>query len=159
MPTYFLIRLASILIVLLVSTQAPNNRTWVALVYSFGFTHYVMALIYSKRQFSELLAQPLALLTLLSVTLFGAGLYLFQFPLLVFFAVHHAFNEAYVLKEFERVRGLCWRGGAKGGYAPPRTGGSHRRPYGARCSASAILFSHCHRRELRGEWVGEGAQA
>jgi hypothetical protein len=98
MPTYFLMRIASILIVLLVSIKAPNNRTWVALVYSFGFTHYLMALIYSKRQFGEFLAQPLALLSLLSISLFGAGLYLFQFPLLVFFAVHHAFNEAYVLK-------------------------------------------------------------
>ena len=98
MPTYFLIRIVTILIVLLVSIAAPNNKTWVALVYSFGFTHYLMALVYSKRQFGELLAQPLALLTTLCVAMFGAGLFLFEFPLLVFFAVHHAFNEAYVLK-------------------------------------------------------------
>jgi hypothetical protein len=91
-------RLASVLVVALVDVLSPNNRTWVAVVYAYGFSHYLMALVYSKRQAAEFIVQPLSWLSLVSIGLLGAGLYFSQFPLLFFFALHHAFNEAYVLK-------------------------------------------------------------
>jgi hypothetical protein len=96
MPTYLLIRLASILIVIIAS-QAPG-RSWTALVYSIALGHYVMSIAYSKRQVKEFLGRPLALLTMFSFTVFAAALYLVRLPLFILFGIHHAFNEGYVLK-------------------------------------------------------------
>src|SRR5437773_2236219 len=98
MPIYFLMRIASILIVLLVATHSPSHITWLALVYSLGFTHYLLTLIYSQRQFAAFATQPFSVIPLFSIIVFGAGLYFFHFPLPLYFAVHHAFNEAYILR-------------------------------------------------------------
>jgi hypothetical protein len=96
MPTYLLIRLASILVVIIASHA--TRPTWTALVYSIALGHYVMAITYSRRQFKEFLGRPLALLTMFSFTVFAAALYLVRLPLLFLFGIHHAFNEGYVLK-------------------------------------------------------------
>src|SRR5208282_6423635 len=99
MPMYFLLRLASILGVVLAVRLAPNPLAWLTIVYVLGFTHYMMAAIYSRRQLQEAYAQPLSLVPVLALAVFGIGFYSLQFPLLIFFALHHAFNEAYVLKD------------------------------------------------------------
>ena len=99
MPVYLALRLASILGVALMSKMVPNPQTWLTIVYSVGFSHYLLGAIYSRQQFREVYAQPLSLFPVLALAIFGIGLYSLQFPLLIFFALHHAFNEAYVLKE------------------------------------------------------------
>src|SRR5262249_29416263 len=97
LPIYFFMRIASILIVLLVATHSPSHIAWFALVYSLGFTHYLLTLLYSQRQFAALTTQPFSVLPLFSMLVFGAGLYVFHFPLPLYFAVPHVFNEAYIL--------------------------------------------------------------
>src|SRR2546429_8270826 len=81
------------------SKMVPNPQTWLTIVYSVGFSHYLLGAIYSRQQFREAYAQPLSLFPVLVLAIFGIGLYSLQFPLLIFFALHHAFNEAYVLKQ------------------------------------------------------------
>jgi hypothetical protein len=98
MPIYLLLRLVSILGVVLAVKIAPP-LVWLTIVYIFGFTHYIMGAIYSRRQVREAYGQPLSLIPLLALIVFGTGLYSLRFPLLIYFGLHHAFNEAYVLKE------------------------------------------------------------
>ncbi len=91
-----LLRVASILIVIVIA-QATPNKIWLWLVYSWGLAHYLIAIIYSKRQISALAQQPGIFLAPFSMAVLGAALYLGQFSLLYYFALHHVFNEAYIL--------------------------------------------------------------
>jgi hypothetical protein len=91
-----LFHVTSILITLIIF-QASDPKTWLALVYSLGFAHYLLSLIYAKRQFTELAQQPNLFVPVFSVVILGAGLYLSNFSLLFYFVLHHSFNEVYVL--------------------------------------------------------------
>lgn len=97
MPIYLLFRIASILIVGLIATQSASQKTWISIVYGFGFAHYVMAMIYSKGQLADTVKQPYALVPSFSIVVLGAALYFGQVSLLFYFSLHHAFNEAFIL--------------------------------------------------------------
>jgi hypothetical protein len=98
MPIYFILRVASIFITLAVVAYSPMPRILANIVYSLALAHYVLALIYSRRQIAEAFTRPYGLVPLLSIVLLGAGLYLGQFSLLIFFGLHHAFNEAFIMR-------------------------------------------------------------
>lgn len=82
---------------------------WTPMVFALGFCHYVVAMIYSARPLHRLSTQSYSYLPLL--LLLGAGWWLYEidFPLAIFFAVHHLFNEAYlkakIFPEIERAAG------------------------------------------------------
>ncbi len=87
------------ILITLVIFQASNSQTWLAAVYSLGFAHYLMSLIYAKRQFAELAHQPNIFVPVFSVVILGTGLYVSNFSLLFYFVLHHAFNEVYILNQ------------------------------------------------------------
>ena len=97
MPVLSLIRVVSISSVALIAMQLPDETTFKSVVFSVGFGHYFMALLYSKRQISQVLGQTYSYLPLAAVLIAGTALYQYEYPLVIYFAVHHAFNEVYVL--------------------------------------------------------------
>lgn len=99
LPVHFLLRLTSLLIVVLIVSRSPNTRTWTNIVYGLALAHYLLALLYSRRQIVETLRRPYGAVPLLSIAILGIGLYLGQFSLLIYFALHHAFNEAFMIRD------------------------------------------------------------
>jgi hypothetical protein len=95
-PIYFLMRIASIVFVTMVATHT-RHITWFAVVYSYALSHYLLGFVYSRRQFTAIASHHSSAIGFLSLVAFGAGLYWFHFPLALYFAAHHAFNEAYVV--------------------------------------------------------------
>ncbi|MBI3248950.1 MAG: hypothetical protein HYZ50_20810 [Deltaproteobacteria bacterium] len=93
----FLIHVVSILTTLVVLQQIPDRGTWLALLHSLGLAHYLASLIYARKQVVEFARQPDLFVPLFSILMIGAGVYLSRFPLLIYFAFHHAFNTAYML--------------------------------------------------------------
>jgi hypothetical protein len=69
---------------------------WTPLVFALGFCHYLVAMIYSARPLRSLATQGYSYLPF--VLLLGAGWWLYdnRFPLEIYFALHHLFNEAYL---------------------------------------------------------------
>lgn len=69
---------------------------WTPLVFALGFCHYLVAMIYSVRPLRSLAVQGHSYLPL--AILLGAGWWLYdnRFPLELYFALHHLFNEAYL---------------------------------------------------------------
>jgi hypothetical protein len=98
MPIYFILRVASILATLLVVAYSPTQKILLNIVYSLALAHYVLAFVYSRRQITDAFRQPYGLVPLLSIVFLGAGLYAGQFSLLFFFGLHHAFNEAFIMR-------------------------------------------------------------
>ena len=74
--------------------HAPSAFMWTT--YAVGFTHYLLALRYSGAQMRQLLATPSQVLSLLGLVLVTATLYETDFPLFLYFGLHHALNEAYL---------------------------------------------------------------
>ncbi len=74
--------------------HAPSTFTWVT--YAVGFGHYLLALRYSNEQRRQVLAAPSQMLLLLGLGLLAATLYQTDFPLFLYFGLHHALNEAYL---------------------------------------------------------------
>lgn len=98
MPIYLLLRILTVLTVVLITVEAPSHRAWLAVIYSIAFGHYLMALIYSRRQIVEALRQPHGLVPMFSAALMGAAVYLSRFSLIFYFGLHHAFNEGFILR-------------------------------------------------------------
>jgi hypothetical protein len=76
-----LIRLISIALTIAVYLSLPGNKVWTNLVFALGFSHYFVALIYSKKQ----------VLTL-------ANRMQNYLPLVIPFGIHHVLNEVYLLQ-------------------------------------------------------------
>jgi len=103
LPRHATIRVLGILIVALLAGLSPDLLTWNYFVYSLGFSHYAMALYYSKPQAARVLGEPSCYPPLAIVLLFGGLLYWRDFSLVIYFAAHHIFNEVYLLKHSTRV--------------------------------------------------------
>ena len=99
MPVHFVLHLASILAAAIVVAGAPDTKTWLSVAFALGFAHYLLSILYSGRQIRQLFEQPQVIVPLLWIGLVGAALYLLKFPLILYFAFHHAFNTAYILND------------------------------------------------------------
>ncbi|HEY1373569.1 MAG TPA: hypothetical protein VGH50_13955 [Candidatus Binatia bacterium] len=97
MPLYLLFRVCSVLLCVLVASQFRHLNNWIFFVYAVTFAHFAVSLIYSRRQVAQAFKQPYGLVPLLSIALITVGLYFGQVSLLYYFALHHAFNEAFIL--------------------------------------------------------------
>jgi hypothetical protein len=73
--------------------RAPLAFTWAT--YAIGFGHYLLALRYSGAQMRQMVASPAHVASLAGLVLLAAALYQGDFPLFLYFGVHHALNEAY----------------------------------------------------------------
>ncbi len=97
MPLYLAFRVASVLLCALIAGQSRHLNSWIFFVYAVTFAHFAVALIYSRRQVAQAFKQPYGLVPLLSIALITLALYFGQVSLLYYFALHHAFNEAFIL--------------------------------------------------------------
>lgn len=103
MPRTTTLRIVSILLVAPLTGLFPDLITWRNFVFSLGFSHYAMALYYSKHHAARVLGQPSSYLPLAIVLIFGGLLYWRDFSLVIYFAAHHVFNESYLPKYSSRV--------------------------------------------------------
>lgn len=97
LPQALCIRLACIVAtagVCVAWRHAPSMFVWAT--YAVGFTHYLLALRYSSGQMRQLLTAPSQVLALLGLGLLAVALYQTDFPLFLYFGLHHALNEAYL---------------------------------------------------------------
>lgn len=93
---YALFQILSVAVVAGIVIMCPAPNCWYPLFLSLAFTHYFLAIVYSRRQLSAVMAQRRSWTPFAVVVLAGAGLYAFHVPLYIYFSVHHAFNEAYM---------------------------------------------------------------
>ncbi len=91
------LRLFSVAITIAIFWIAPSEEASRALVYSIAFGHYLIALWYSKKRILRITSQPASYPALLLIALVGYLAYANTFSLVIYFAVHHAFNESYIL--------------------------------------------------------------
>lgn len=89
------LRFVAILITVLIATQV-KDVVWLSLLWSLAFVHYALALFYSRRRMALVASETHSLIPAVGVTLAGAALYLNQFSLLIYFGIHHVFNEVYL---------------------------------------------------------------
>ncbi len=110
---FFALQLASIAITIGAYLWFPTSSQWFALVFALGFCHYLLALIYSRRPMAALAGQPYSYLPV--VLLLGVGWWLYdtRFPIEIYFALHHLFNEAYL-----KARLFPLHGDARDGASP-----------------------------------------
>lgn len=110
MSVHSWLRIASVFIVGVLALGLQPNKAFSNLVFTFGFVHYVMALVYSRAKISQLLAAPREAFGLLSLVLLAAGMYISHASLFILFGVHHVLNEVYLLHRavgesvYERAR-------------------------------------------------------
>ena len=102
MPLHSLFRIASILAVVLIWVQWTDSVVWRSFVYSLSLGHVFMALVYSKKQITQVMDSPYSLLKVFGSLVVSFAMYLTGFSLGAYFAIHHAFSEVYLL---DRVTG------------------------------------------------------
>lgn len=96
MPIHALIQLTSIVVTACLYAAFPISTSWYSLIFSLGFSHYLLSIFYSRRQIGTLISQPHSIVAGLLVIAAGATLYWQHFPLYAYFGLHHAFNEVYL---------------------------------------------------------------
>lgn len=72
----------------------PRNA--IVIAWSVGFSHYLVGILYSRKQITHVLSQPSSRVPLLLLGLGGLGMYLNNFSLFLYFGLHHALNESYL---------------------------------------------------------------
>ena len=98
MPLHSGLRLSAVFLTLAAALLTLKHYTfWLTFVYGFGLCHYFLSYVYSSRQIRQILHDPSSWLPFSATILLGASLYFGKFPLLIYFGVHHAFNEVYLL--------------------------------------------------------------
>lgn len=111
MPIHALTRITAVFITALIASQT-TGILWSSLFWSIAFVHYGLALYYSRHRILAVAQNASSLVPALVVMSGGGVLYAGQFSLLVYFGVHHVFNEVYLLDrkfpvtEGEQRRGL-----------------------------------------------------
>ncbi len=96
MPNHLSIRAVSLLVTAAVVFALAGHRSvfqW--FTYSMGFVHYVLALRYSTRQLAQATGSLAHGLALLALIFLAASMYIGNISLVVYFGIHHSFNEAY----------------------------------------------------------------
>lgn len=97
MSVHSWLRIASVFIVGLLAACLQPIKAFSNLVFTFGFVHYVMALLYSRARISQLLAAPREAFGLLSLVFLAVAMYVGQASLFILFGIHLVFNEVYLL--------------------------------------------------------------
>jgi len=93
------IRLLALVSVGVVYSLMPGKIAWESFVYSTAISHYLLSIYYSKKQISKVLSQPQSILPLFMVLGLGSWVIYTNFPLVIYFGIHHVFNEVYILKK------------------------------------------------------------
>ena len=93
------IRLTAIAITALLAIGAPDRTAWQSAVLSIGFGHYLLSLWYARQKLVKVASDWNTALPMAAAVAGGAALYLGSFPLIIYFAVHHVFNEVYLTTE------------------------------------------------------------
>ncbi|MEW6036728.1 MAG: hypothetical protein AB1648_00475 [Pseudomonadota bacterium] len=110
MPLHALTRITAIFITALIASQT-TGVVWSSLFWSIAFVHYGLALYYSRQRILAVASDTSSLVPALAVLSGGAALYVSQFSLLVYFGIHHVFNEVYLLdRKFPMTEGEQRRG-------------------------------------------------
>ena len=92
-------------VILFTGGRAPYSTPWETFVYVLAFGHYVIAFLFSKKQLLEAAGKPQGLIKFTALLALGALAYFRQqFPLILYFGIHHAFNEAYLLDRVTKAR-------------------------------------------------------
>lgn len=92
------LRFASILLGATLVIGARTPQEFRMTVFVLAFAHYFMALWYSRNHWKNIFRSTRVLLASTGVLLAGALLYQFHFPIVIYFAIHHAFNEVYMME-------------------------------------------------------------
>ena len=95
-PFHFIIRIISIIAVVVIKMLCPELISWISIILSIAFGHYLISILYSKRQIGQAFTQPHSALALLVLLMLGSTLFVTEFNLVIFFAIHHVFNEVYL---------------------------------------------------------------
>jgi hypothetical protein len=98
-------RLLSVLITLALVAVVPQYSYWLALLIGLGFTHYALSFYYARSRIRELGTSSNHLIPLVGLAGLFALFYLLEFPLEVYFGLHHAFNEAYLKRGNQESKG------------------------------------------------------
>lgn len=97
-------RIASVAITALLVVLIADYSQWVSLVIGFGFAHYLLSFYYARAGIKTILASPTMQLPLASLAALLGVIYFLDFPLEIYFGVHHACNEAYLKRRASGVR-------------------------------------------------------
>ena len=89
-------RALALLATVTAAASITDNSLWIAAVVAFGLSHYVLSFYYAAPQIKFLVTSPAHQLSGVTLLVAGSVLYLTKFPLAIFFALHHAFNEGYL---------------------------------------------------------------
>jgi hypothetical protein len=92
-------RLSAIGITVIIAAALRDDTYWRSVVLSLGFGHYLLSLWYARAKFAAVASVWTTALPMMAAIAGGASLYFGRFPLVVYFAVHHVFNEVYVSNE------------------------------------------------------------
>ena len=84
-------------IILATGGREPFSVPFETFVYALAFSHYFMALLYSRKQIRAVQANRSSYLAVLGLLALGSSVYFGKFSLVVYFGIHHAFNESYLL--------------------------------------------------------------
>jgi hypothetical protein len=96
-------RTASIALTAALAALVTDYSQWVALVIGFGFAHYLLSFYYARAGIRSQLGDPALLLPLVSLCALLAVVYFLDFPLEIYFGVHHACNEGYLRRRSSRM--------------------------------------------------------
>jgi hypothetical protein len=92
-------RLAAIAVTALIAIGVRDSTVWQSAVLSIGFGHYLLSVWYSRAKLAKVATNWSTALPMSAAVLGGTLLYLVRFPLIIYFAVHHVFNEVYITAE------------------------------------------------------------
>lgn len=91
------VRVAGLLLTCAVFGSGWDYRTSEAIAWSLAFSHYGVALVYSRHHVARIASSPRSACALLGLGASGFWLYHIHWPLVFLFGIHHALNEAYML--------------------------------------------------------------
>lgn len=97
MPLHSMIRIFSLLFTVWFAWQVPDQITLWSIVWCLGFGHYFIGLWYSRRLVRQVSQDSQTLYPFIVVLAMGTILFFARFSLTIYFAIHHAFNEVYML--------------------------------------------------------------
>jgi hypothetical protein len=97
-------RLAAIAITALLAIAVRDSIAWQSAVLSIGFGHYLLSVWYARSKLAIVATHWSTAVPMAAAVVIGSVLYIGRFPLIIYFAAHHVFNEVYLTGE--KLKGL-----------------------------------------------------